>query len=402
VTSEPLRVLCLDIEGGYGGSSRSLFHLLKHIDRSRILPEVWCRRAGPIVSMYEGIGITVRVQPDLPKVSSLPRFSRNVWVLLQYFVAFASSRSARRKLAAVVNERFNVVHFNHEAFYYLAAWLRPRVKAAFVMHNRTMLRDTWFARRQARFLVGTNDINVFITEQERENVRQLAGWGGGVVIYNVVDIPKFRPQPHPEIQRDGRFTVACLSNYSWMRGTDRLVEVAAALRAMGRKDVRFVVAGDYHLSGTLPGGLGRVAANDGDLSDYARARGVGDDFLFLGHVSEPERVLASSDVLAKLTREDNPWGRDILEALSMGLPVFACGTYDRFVKPNVNGFLYPHSDGFDPVAVARDILDLASDSLRKSRMSEAAVESVRIACDGPSRAEDLMGVWEEAHAIRGP
>jgi glycosyltransferase involved in cell wall biosynthesis len=398
VIAAPLRVLCLDIEGGYGGSSRSLYHLLKHVDRSRVAPEVWCRRAGPIVPLYEAIGIQVRIEPSLPKVSSLPRFSRNIWALAQYLVAFARARPLRRRLAAEINDRFDVVHFNHEAFCHLAAWLRPRVKAAFVMHNRTLLKDSWFARRQARLLTVINDINVFITERERDNIRRLAGWDGGTVIHNVVDTPKERPQPHPVVPPDSRFTIACLSSYSWMRGLDRLVDVALALRVMGRDDVRFVVAGNCRLIGSLPGLLGEVAARGGSLADYAVARGVADRFVFLGHVSEPERVLSASHALAKPSREDNPWGRDILEALAMGLPVLACGTYDHFVKPGVSGYLYPHDDNFDPVAMAADIVGLAAEPLRRLNMSAAAVDCVRSKCDGRSRAADLAVAWEGAHA----
>ena len=31
--ARPIRVLCLDIEGGYGGSSRSLYFSLQNMDR---------------------------------------------------------------------------------------------------------------------------------------------------------------------------------------------------------------------------------------------------------------------------------------------------------------------------------------------------------------------------------
>jgi glycosyltransferase involved in cell wall biosynthesis len=340
----------------------------------------------------------VRVDQGLPKVSSLPRFSRNVWALAQHFVAFARSRSLRQRLAATIKDRFDVVHFNHEAFYHLAAWLRPRVKAAFVMHNRTLLKESRFARRQARLLVGINDINVFITERERANIRRLAGWDGGTVIHNVVDVPETRPQPHLAVPPDNRFTVACLSNYSWLRGIDRLVDVAVALRAMGQDDVRFVIGGKCGLSGSLPGLLGELAAKGGTLADYAAVRGVADSFVFLGHVSEPERVLAASHVLAKPSREDNPWGRDILEALAMGLPVLACGTYDRFVKPGVSGYLYHHDDKFDPLEMATDIAALAADPLQREMMSAAAVDCVRTECDGQARATDLVKAWERAYA----
>ena len=61
----PMRVLCLDIEGGFGGSSRSLYYLLKHLDRGRVAPTVWCRKPGPIQERYEALGIPVAVMPEI-------------------------------------------------------------------------------------------------------------------------------------------------------------------------------------------------------------------------------------------------------------------------------------------------------------------------------------------------
>ena len=59
-------ILYLDIEGGWGGSSRSLYYLLEAIDRRRFRPVVVTRKDGPIRQRYETIGITCVHMPDLP------------------------------------------------------------------------------------------------------------------------------------------------------------------------------------------------------------------------------------------------------------------------------------------------------------------------------------------------
>ncbi len=405
MTQRPLRVLCLDIEGGYGGSSRSLFFLLAHLDRSRASPEVWCKRDGPIATMYARHGIPVRIESALPKFSALPRLSRNVWQAAKFARDFWASAGARRRLVKSINDRFDVVHFNHESLVFLATWARSRTSAAFVMHNRTMLWDSWFARRQASLVRSANDINVFITDRERDNVLRLSeayesGVGDAVVIHNVVDIPQVLPTRHDALPDDGRFTLATLANFSSLRGTDRLVDIALALKKASRGDIRFAVAGKDRLSGNLPGLLGDISRRGGTLADYANARGVGDMFVFLGHVSDPERVLAASDVLIKTSRENNPWGRDLLEAMALGLPVMACGDCETFVQPRKTGFLYPHDGRFDASRVAADIQDLAADRSRARQLGLAGQELVKRLCDGPTQAAKLLDVWEKAHALR--
>lgn len=388
-----LRVLCLDIEGGFGGSSRSLFQSVKHLDRSRAETEVWCKREGPIQEHYRELGIACRVEPLMPKMSSLPRFSRNLFQCARFALEYRRSLGFRRALAREVNERFDLVHFNHEALFLLARWLRPRTRVPLTMHIRTNLVDTVFARRQTRLISKNIDHLVFITENERDHFKRLGGRAGGTVIYNIVSAPETHVSPHESVPGDKRFKIACLSNYSWNRGLDRLVEVGQVLLDKGKEKILFVMAGDMGLTRSLPGELGKIGAQGGTLADYVREMGLSDMFLFLGHVAEPETVLAACDALAKPTRENNPWGRDILEALAFGRPVLSVGTYDRFVVPGETGVLQAVFNAKD---MAEEIVNMADNPEMRARMGQNAKERVAGLCGGPERADDLLNVWKAA------
>ncbi len=389
-----MRVLCLDIEGGYGGSSRSLYESVRHLDRAKAEVEVWCRRAGPVQARYQALGVPCRIVPEMPKVSSLPRLSRNLYAYALAAWEFRRSASERARMAREIDGRFDLVHFNHEALFLLARWLRPRTRVPFTMHIRTSPTDTPFARWQTRMIARTIDHLVFITENEQANFARLGGEPKACsAIYNIVTPSADHAAPHPAVPADGRFKVACLGNYAWVRGIDRLVEVAQALVGRGRRETLFVVAGDMTLPRSLPGELGKIARTGGTLADYAAARAVGDMFCFLGHVAEPESVLGASDALVRPSREDNPWGRDILEALAAGLPVLACGTYDKFVEDGETGVLRLE---FDPEVFAAEIARLADDRERCARMGAVGRERVLRLCDGRARAAELLDVWTRA------
>jgi glycosyltransferase involved in cell wall biosynthesis len=305
-------------------------------------------------------------------------------------MVFLKASRFRNELSREVKTRFDLVHFNHEALFLLATWLRPRTTVPFTMHIRTMLWNTYFARWQYSSIARNIDGLVFITENERENFRRLTGKASGEVIYNVAVASDETPTPYPEIVQNDRFKIASISNYSWYRATDRLVDVAQALASLGRKDVLFVVAGDMSLPRSLPGELGRIARRGGTLVDYVRHLGLEEYFLFLGHVREPERVLIGCHLLAKLSRESNPWGRDVLEALALGRPVLATGTYDTFVTQGVTGFL---QEEFDPQALARLIVRLADNPSLLEDISNSSRNRVRELCNGPDRAADLLRLW---------
>lgn len=392
MNAEPLRVLCLDVEGGYGGSSRSLYESVRHLNSSEALAEVWCRKAGPIQPRYETIGIATRVVPAMPRFSALPRLSRNLYAAIDAALEFRRAGAFLEDLHQAA-ECFDVVHFNHEALFPAARWLRRRSRHPLTMHIRTNLIDTPFARFQTRAIAKTMDHLVFITENEAETFRRLGGRPrASSVIYNIVDIPAEPPAPHPAVPADGRFKIACLSNYSHARGLDRLVDVADALARHGRH-VLFVMAGRMALTGSMPGLLGEIGRRGGTLQDFVAERRQSSMFLFLGHVSDPESVLAACDVLAKPTRENNPWGRDALEAMALGKPVLTCGRYSKFVKDGATGILQPK---FDASMLAGAIMRLDDDRDLARRMGDAGRERVRTLCDGDARAADLLAVWRMA------
>ena len=392
-----LRVLCLDIEGGYGGSSRSLCEVLRHVDRRRISPEVWCRRSGPVQDAYRELGIPCRVAPAMPKVSSLPRLSRNMYVYGLYLRDFLRAGQFRHDLVVEIERHFDLVHFNHEGLFLLARWLRGRVRVPFTMHIRTNLRDTGFARWQNRVTAHTMQHLIYITENERETLERQSGMApAGSVIFNVASPLADDLGPDPRIPDDGRLKICCLSNYAWDRGIDRLINVAQALKMLNHAEkVLFVIAGRMTLTRSMPGELGRIGAKGGTLADYAANRGVADMFLFLGHVAEPERVLAGCDLLAKPTRHDNPWGRDIVEAMAAAKPVLTVGTWSTLVETGETGILPPVFDAED---LACAIVTLAANPAARRRMGDAARKRIQRLCNGPDRAAELASLWERVAA----
>ena len=149
------------------------------------------------------------------------------------------------------------------------------------------------------------------------------------------------------------------------------------------------------LQKNLPGRLGELGLKGATLADYANECGVVDSFLFLGHVPDPENVLFSCDVLVKPTREDNPWGRDIIESLHFGRPVITIGTWGVFVINGETGLLHAK---FDAAAMAEDIIKLSDDRILCKSIGTAGQTLIANLCSPKERAADLLGVWQRAAA----
>lgn len=79
-------------------------------------------------------------------------------------------------------------------------------------------------------------------------------------------------------------------------------------------------------------------------------------------------------VYCRLDKAACPWGRDVIESLSAGVPVIAAGTSDVFVKNGKNGFLldYPCPNSF-----AEKVSLLLSDKEKLSFYSRNAIDFSR-------------------------
>jgi glycosyltransferase involved in cell wall biosynthesis len=383
-----LRVLSLDSEGGYGGSSRSLFQLLSYLPKEEIHLEVWCRRKGPIQEAYRRMGIPCRVEGRIIASSALLRL--NVIALGQLILQFMVGVPFLIRLLRHAR-KFDIIHINLESMFLVLCVLRFAAPAKLVMHIRTLISKTWYGRLQARLISKTAHHVIFITENERVRFTELGGCVAGTVLYNVIDTPDgARSTDKRIVRRPGLLVALSLGRYEWVRGVDRLLEVARVLAEKGVREVLFVVAGNVRLPRFRSAEMVRLLGKAKSLEELVVMRGLMSYFHFLGHVTNPLEVISSCDVVVQLSREPAPWSRAILESLSVGVPVVATGTYDRFVKHGETGFLYPV---FDAKAVADNLIMLARDPSLRRNMGAAGRDIVKRLCRGHNQAARLVSIY---------
>jgi len=396
---KPLRVLCLDHEGGHGGSSRSLYAVLRHVDSSQVSVEVWGRQDYGIKSKYQDLKIEFKVVPGMPVYSVFSTSPvRNLSVLKSKMKDFINFRKDAAQFADEVKSRFDVIHFNHVSFFLLAWYLKFKTGLPSVMHIRTRPYDSLMAYVQAKIIKRIVSHHVFITENERKYLYDLIGPVKGKIVHNLSITNTNEVSPHPAVAADNRLKISSLSNYDYVRGVDLIIELAKVIDQGGRRDdILFVMAGDMNLTKGLPGRLGEIGAAGGSLADYVNELGLSDMFLFLGHVENPEAVLVACDITIKLSRDNNPWGRDIIEALSFGRPVIAMGSWQGFIHDEQTGYLF---DVFDSNVIRQKILDLADNREQLRTMSVECRRSIEEICDGPTSARKLIEIWRESALTR--
>jgi glycosyltransferase involved in cell wall biosynthesis len=140
-----------------------------------------------------------------------------------------------------------------------------------------------------------------------------------------------------------------------------------------------------------------LIAGDGaersQLEERARALGVGESVLFLGHVDGVAGLLGGSDVFVQPGwAESFPYS--ILEAMSLGLPIVATdvGGVGEAVEDGVTGCLVPRQD---PAALAEGIVSLLSDPERAKALGLAARERMMERFQLTTMVEGTLAVYRE-------
>tara|TARA_X000000950_G_scaffold289119_1_gene409928 strand:- start:587 stop:1744 length:1158 start_codon:yes stop_codon:yes gene_type:complete len=375
-----IKILCIDIEGGHGGSSRSLFYALEAIRHAKKFSNlditVICKKKSWLKSQYKKIGIKCIIENDIPRFTPLKKNSRNFYQLLLFLIIiWPKSYNFRKKILA--SNSYDIIHFNHISLSFLARWCKlKKLGKIYVMHVRTMPVKTIFSKIVYKISEKYCDAFIYITENEKKNVQNIIQKPTIIekIIYNPVKI--FKTNTSILINHDSRFKIGILSNYSFNRGIDRAIEVYEAIPNNKKKDFLFVIAGDM---------------TEGEhLIRYIKNKGYEKNFLFLGHIKNPEKVLTNINLLFKLTRQNNPWGRDILEALSFGKPAVSIGNYNKFIITNKTGYLQKK---YNPFEIANWVINLETNKALQKKLSLNSVKIVKKLCNPDIIAEQLTNVW---------
>ena len=278
------------------------------------------------------------------------------------------------------------VHYNHESLFYIAWWLKKALKLKAVFHIRTRPMPGPWARLQWRLIRAVGDYLIFITENELEHARQITGscrFPDHSVIFNIGE-SIFRNGGKP---KNRQLRIMLLGTVMPSKGVDRVVQIADSLR--GRQiPFRIDIFGS---APDPPKSFFPVRDNYlQSIRSSIESLGLSDCVHFCGYVNDPLMVLAKADILLRLTRDNDPWGRDVIEAMAMGVPVISTGEYEGFIKNGENGFVIPD---YSTEAFVDKIQLLANDPSLRKEISQRCRENAKYLFNGQARAKEVEAIY---------
>ena len=357
-------VLYLHTTSEIGGSDVSLVRLVEGLNHERYRAIVALPSDGPLVPRLRAAGAQVEIMPVLMKLTS----RRGAGFLVRFALNYP------RAIAALVrfirNEHVSIVHTNtiHNLYGVTAA----RVAGVpHVWHFREIVWQSGLLRRveltmarwwSTRIIVTSNAIAGMYGPPRRWPVQL-------VRVPNGVETDRFTPGDGSRVRRDlgvaaGQSLVGIVCRLDAWKGVDDFLEAVAQVAVADQEAACAVIGGPI---------IGQESYED-VLKTRARELGVGTRVRFTGWRYGPADmpdVHRALDVLVLASREPEPFGLVLLEAMATGKPVVATahgGPLD-IVEDGRTGDLVPPRD---PTAMARAIIALLRDPARCRRMGDRA------------------------------
>lgn len=113
----------------------------------------------------------------------------------------------------------------------------------------------------------------------------------------------------------------------------------------------------------------------------------------IGYVDDVDSYLRENDIYIRPSLFCDPWGRDIIEAMSFALPVVATGDNDIFVKPGETGYLCSKN----PAELANRLWALSKNHELRNKMAANALSYSRKTFDLSGYVHRISEVYKNVN-----
>lgn len=394
--SREIPILFIHPWAEFYGAEKSLYLLVKELDREAFLPFALLAHEGPLWSRLESLGAAVSkapLEPWFARDDSAQRALR--------WLAGLPGR-VQRVVDAVERWDIRLIHSNVADILEgaLAAALTGRPHVCSVRNNR--LAHSWLKGlippESALEVVGAlSQAVVPVTHAIRDTLSPLVAEEKLRVIHNCVDVRSFGDPAVPEAPGPELLPAATpegprvhsFGRVSPQKGYDLLID-AAALVAEARPEVRFSVFGSFQ-----DGALHR------SLLERLKGHGLSEAFRFEGHTERVKEELGRADLLVVSSREEG-LALAAQEAMAAGKPVVStrCGGPEEVILDGETGYIVPPDD---PRALADAILKVLADPKNARQMGRKGRERVLRHFDIRDKTRQFESIYREvleAHGAR--
>lgn len=371
-----MKVLFPFVGDSVGGSHNSVLELYFSLKKKKnITPVILLHNKGPLSDFLRKKNVSFEYMPSKKLAGESPNLLKIAsGVLLNFFLLKNYLK----------NNNIHIVHGNDLRIN--LTWSLPVrfSNAAFVWHQRTTLSNSilW---KLIRFL---GDHFVAISSHVFNTLPKNLISSKKSLIYNPFDLDSKYDKKQSRNWITSSYNLPSdffLFGYvgrliEWKNVDGLLVHFAKLIKTTNQK-VFLLIAGTGK-----PHYLQKLKSQliDLEIEDYV---------LFLGFQTDPNKIIASLDLL--VTSSDNePFGRTVVEAMLQKTPVLAAygGGHNETIIPDKNGYLYNHNSSSDFIYQCNKFLENINE--RKKIISEG-YKTAHLSFSSSKHSDKILNIYKK-------
>lgn len=408
-------ILFIDVEGGRGGASNSLFTFIKQLNREIFNSFLLICKEGPIIEEYRKLGIEV-VKSPLSLFNYQAISKDNFLILFLRFISMVLRIPGTLIcLKRIIDEKkIEIIHINSIVILPTAVFCTLMFKLPIIYTIREILANDILGRVQRKLLLWTSDKIIAISENEARQFNEGAKDNKIIVRYNPVDIQSFQycDDDRTAIRRqlhisDSTVVISTIGAIVALKGQDRIIDIVEGIKGKHKKKVKFLIVGKIPFikkKGFLERFM-RISLSERKIDEFQKrienmivSSDLQEYVSIIKHTKDISKILSASDIILRTSRLNDPWGRDIIEAMVNGRSIIATGIYNRLIEDNKNGFLIPPQKHEDETIekIVEKILLLVNDPNLMEFMGKNNAEKGRLLFDSREYARFMEGLYCQA------
>ncbi|MGK2960751.1 MAG: glycosyltransferase [Gemmatimonadaceae bacterium] len=363
----------VDPSGLLWGSERALLDLLRQIDVSRFDVRILSPSGTPFPGLLKTIGMTVAEGPigmlhrrgPGARMKALGWIAREIHRFKPDVIHVNEAGATRVTMAARAGRRIPVI--SHVRLWDDAVALSARAGGR---ADPLCIAVSGFV---AEGLRSSLDVRVVYDPFDAEAFEAEAGAGIESLKGNGIPVP----------------TVLMVGRLCREKGQELLLDAAELI---GERDMRFIIAG-----GVPPESPDELAYAE-RLAERTNRGPLRDRVAFLGNRPDVAALMKASQVVV-LASDNEPFGRVLLEALSLGVPIVVPdrGGPTEIAGPDERGALFKAGNASSLAATIRDVLDNIPVHVARASLGR---QWVLRECSPALHATRIQAIWTEAASRR--
>lgn len=363
-SAEPLRILYVEssLDGTVGGSHISLLHLVAGVKQLGYEPVVVFSACHSLLNRFDELGITIHIMPSRkPWKSNNHLLAPFVRIMNSIVSRLASVVSIVRFFVLLGKERIALVHMNNSVFDSALGWLVAAKLRGIpcVAHERGLPVG---CPALIRFTIHHYAAIICISHAVRRSMLALnLGRLKLLTIHNGIDVTKSQAtRTATEIREEfgiasARPIVGIVGNIQPWKGQDVVIRAIALLRKEV-PDIVCLIVGDVSKSFQLD-----VAYLE-SLQRLIADQKLDANVIMTGYRRDVANYMNAMDVVIHSSIKPEPFGRVLLEAMSVRKPLVAAaaGGVPEIVVDGTTGFLFTPGNSTELAACLCDLLGDAS------------------------------------------